>query len=156
MIRDLFLAGLLAASTSAALAADRAVPSGFAPLEISEHADDPATAGIAEWFVRPMLRKDASERVTFRWARLDVDGDGYDELALELVQPGLCVADGCPLFVFRKGQEGWTPILTAVGGAVAYRKTAGGKLDLATSRGDGFQRWTWDATAEVLRPAKGP
>ncbi len=159
-----------AACVLAAAAADLARPLAVVPARAADAAPDPSATralalapadaspvsqGIASSFVRPMTRAAPGEPVDFAWARLDVDGDGYDELVLSLTAPDRCGADGCPLLVMRRKADGaWTPVLATVGSQVRYRRDAPRRslvLTVRTSRGD--EDWSWDDGRALLVPS---
>lgn len=146
---------ILACVGSTAVAGELPTPDlSFKPVDLSTSHEDPAFEMIAEWFVRPMLKKGDGEAVSFAWARLDIDGDGYDELVLKLLEPSLCTDRlSCPVFVFRREDEGWQPILTVVSDLVWMRQEARG-VALATRQGSIIHRWSWDASRVSLIPAR--
>ena len=115
----------------------------------------PDTSGLSEaigrQFVRPMLRlsDDAPVDHLYRWLKLDVDRDGYDELFIRLEGPGLCARGDCPIVGFRRIEDGsWLPIITAVGSTVAME----GEPVLVTGTG-GTQAYEYDPETITLVPS---
>ncbi len=126
------------------------------PLAMAAADDTDVSKAIASNFVRPMMRLPEGEPVDFAWARVDLDGDGYDELALSLRGKDRCGVDGCPFLVMRRKADGaWKPVMATVARDVSVmgdppRRSRA--LVVRTSHGE--ETWSWDdATAMMVRRA---
>lgn len=118
-------------------------------LSFSSDASSPVYRAIAEQFVKPALRDSGVSGVAdpeFGWARADVDGNGYDELFVQLLGPSYCSAGDCPVIGYRKAPEGyWPAILTTM---ATHARFDGNEL--VTSSNGIATRWKWDPTAEMM------
>lgn len=73
-------------------------------------------------------------------ARVDLDGDGRDELLAYVAGPMVCGTGGCPLYVFAPGAEGYDRVAQVSVVQVPVRVSAGstnGWRDLVVAVGGG-------------------
>lgn len=48
----------------------------------------------------------------YHWSRVDLGGDGRDEVVAEVVGPTFCGTGGCPLLIFREASPGRLELVT--------------------------------------------
>lgn len=146
------------AEAAASAAAAGAVPVGGAvPLALLPADGGEVSEAVAASFVRPMLKLPEGAPIEFAWARVDVDGDGYDELALSLRGADRCGADGCPFVLMRrKADKAWKAVMATPALSVSTRPDPPRRSRvLVTMSSQGPREWRWDEGGGQMVPADG-
>lgn len=135
---------------------------GFTQVVMAERRDDPRTETIRREFVKPVEAAAGLDGThPFAWALLDLNGDGYNDLVIQSLAPGLrdkTGYEGTRALIYTFDGKTWSLALDAGAMVIGYKdspSTGPGdahQIAMVQRDGDGYVLFEWDGTTFVRAP----
>lgn len=135
---------------------------GFTQVVVAERKDDPRTETIRREFVKPMEAAAGMDGThPFAWALLDLNGDGYNDLVIQSLAPGLREKEGYEgtrAVVYTFDGKTWSLALDAGAMVIGFKTVEntgsenGHQIAMVQREGEGYVLFEWDGTTFVRSP----